>query len=43
MADIYAELRVTRRHIDYLLAGKSNASPALAKRIEKITGIKREI
>ena len=43
MADIYTELGVTRRHIDYLLTGKSNASPGLARRIEKRTGIKREL
>lgn len=43
MASIYTEIGMTRRHMDNLLTGKSNASPDLARRIEKKTGIKKEL
>ena len=43
MASMYAIIGVTRRHMDNLLTGKSNASPDLARRIEQETGIKKEL
>ena len=40
--DIYQKLGVTRRHINRLLAGEQNASPKLARRIERQMGIPKE-
>ena len=33
---------ISRRHLDYLLAAERNASPLMARRLEKATGIARE-
>ena len=37
------EVGISRRYLDYLLAAERNASPLMARRLEKATGIPREL
>ena len=34
---------ISRRYLDYLLVAEKNASPLVARRLEKATGIAREL
>lgn len=34
---------VSVRHLYYILAGGNNASPVLAKKLQRLTGISREV
>jgi plasmid maintenance system antidote protein VapI len=41
--EIAKKAGVTRRYIDYLLSADRDASPAVAKRIERATGIDKQV
>jgi|MTBAKSStandDraft_2_1061841.scaffolds.fasta_scaffold10054_2 plasmid maintenance system antidote protein VapI len=43
MTQIANKAGVTRRYIDYLLSAESDASPRVAVRLEKVTGISRQV
>jgi len=41
--NILRKADVSRRHFNYLLLAERNATPALAKRLERATGIPKEV
>ena len=43
LTEIIKKIGISRRHLNYLLAGERNASPQLARKIEKITKIQKEV
>ena len=43
LTEIIKKIGISRRHLNYLLAGERNASPQLARKIERVTRIPKEV
>lgn len=41
--ELSKKVGITQRHLEYLIKAERNASPLVARRLEKATGIAREL
>lgn len=41
--ELSKKVGITQRHLEYLIKAERNASPLVATRLEKVTGVPREL